>query len=363
MCAGLIRLVATAGVKTCAAMSPSARMRASGGPPRAVPRTVGCVSNLDRTPALQRSGGLATVAARPVAEVFAGKQVALGESTVVRRLLPNLGRRLVGPWCFVDHYGPDDIAGQPGMQVPPHPHIGLQTVSWLLTGQVHHRDSLGSDVTVEPGALGLMTAGAGIAHAEQSPVPHPALLHGVQLWVALPDRARAQGPHWEHHRSLPVLREAGATTTVILGSLAGAASPGSTYSPLVGADLALDPGGATLLPLEPEFEHAVLVMSGEVLVDGVPLGPGAMLYLGCGRRDLPVTSASGARALLLGGAPFEEQIVMWWNFVARDNDEIVAARSAWNGRAGFADVPGFDGFRLPAPALPPGRLRPGGAVR
>jgi redox-sensitive bicupin YhaK (pirin superfamily) len=295
--------------------------------------------------------------------VFAGKQVTLGESTVVRRLLPNLGRRLVGPWCFVDHYGPDDIAAQPGMQVPPHPHIGLQTVSWLLTGEVHHRDSLGSDVTVDPGALGLMTAGAGIAHAEQSPVPHPALLHGVQLWVALPDDARAVRPQWEHHTSLPVLQDAGATTTVILGSLAGATSPGTAYSPLVGADVAVDAAGSALLPLEPEFEHAVLVMSGEVDVDGVPLGPGAMLYLGSGRRDLHLASAAGARAMLLGGAPFTEQIVMWWNFVARDNDEIVAARAAWNERSGFSDVPGFDGYRLPAPALPSGRLRPGGAVR
>jgi redox-sensitive bicupin YhaK (pirin superfamily) len=314
-------------------------------------------------PGLSRCGGLADVAADPVHEVFVGKEVALGESTVVRRLLPNLGRRLVGAWCFVDHYGPDDIAAGPGMQVPPHPHIGLQTVSWLLAGEVHHRDSLGSDQVIRPGELGLMTAGAAITHAEQSPASHPALLHGVQLWVALPEAARATAPAWAHHTDLPVVRDRGAAATVIMGSLAGATSPGPAHSPLVGAEVALDPGAELLLPLEPEFEHAVLVMSGAVEVDGAALSPGAMIYLGCARRDLRLSSAGGARVLLLGGAPFEEEIVMWWNFVARDNDEIVAARDQWTGGTAFGDVAGFHGVRLPAPDLPGGRLMPGGAVR
>jgi redox-sensitive bicupin YhaK (pirin superfamily) len=321
------------------------------------------MSNLDRTPSLSHSGGLADVAPRPVHEVFVGKEVALGESTIVTRLLPNLGRRLVGAWCFVDHYGPDEIATVPGMQVPPHPHIGLQTVSWLLDGEVHPRDSIGSDQLIRPGDLGLMTAGAAIAHAEQSPAPHPALLHGVQLWVALPDGARTGPPAWDHHPTPPTMRDSGATATVIMGSLAGETSPGRTYSPLVGVDVALDAAADVLLPLEPEFEHAVLVMSGSVDVDGASLTPGVMIYLGCARRDLRLSSASGARVLLLGGAPFEEQIVMWWNFVARSNDEIVAAREEWMTGSAFPDVAGFDGYRLPAPDLPPGKLKPGGAVR
>jgi redox-sensitive bicupin YhaK (pirin superfamily) len=321
------------------------------------------VSNLDRTPSLSHCGGLTDVAPRPVHEVFAGKKVPLGESTDVWRLLPNLGRRLVGAWCFVDHYGPDDIADGPGMQVPPHPHIGLQTVSWLLDGAVHHRDSLGSDQLITPGGLGLMTAAAAITHAEQSPLPHPALLHGVQLWVALPDAARSLAPAWEHHSSLPVVQDRGATATVILGSLAGAVSPGRTYSPLMGVDIALEPGADSLLPLESDFEHAALVMSGSVDVDGAALTPGAMIYLGCARRDLRLSSPAGARVLLLGGAPFEEEIVMWWNFVARSNDEIVAARGEWIAGDAFPDVAGYDGYRLPAPELPPGRLKPSGAVR
>ena len=308
-------------------------------------------------------GGRSGVATRPVHEVFAGREVMLGESTKVRRLLPNLGRRLVGAWCFADHYGPDDIAAGPGMQVPPHPHMGLQTVSWLLAGEVHHRDSLGSDQVIRPGELGLMTAGDAIAHAEQSPAGHPALLHGVQLWVALPEAARRVAPSWAHHTELPELTAAGLSATVIMGSLAGAVSPGQAHSPLVGADLALDPDSQATLPLEPDFEHAVLAMSGALEVDGTVLAPGAMLYLGCGRRDLQVRSTGGARALLLGGEPFEEQIVMWWNFVGRSSEEIAAARADWAEGNRFGVVGGYVGDRLPAPPLPAGRLTPGGRTR
>jgi redox-sensitive bicupin YhaK (pirin superfamily) len=318
------------------------------------------MSNLDRTPGLTHTGGLADVAVRPVHQFFAGREVLLGESTRVRRLLPNLGRRLVGPWCFVDHYGPEDVSSTGGMAVPPHPHIGLQTVSWLLAGEVHHRDSLGSDQLVRPGSLGLMTAGAGIAHAEHSPVRRPESLHGVQLWVALPQASRAVAPGWEHHDGLPVLRESGGTATVILGELAGATSPGTTFAPMVGADLAVQTD--LLLPLEPGFEYALLALSGSLEVENATLGVGTMLYLGCGRRDLRLRAPSPARVLLLGGEPFDERIVMWWNFVARSNDEIAAAREAWMDGSGFGVVTGA-GERLPAPPMPAGRLRPGGRER
>jgi quercetin 2,3-dioxygenase len=322
------------------------------------------VSNLDRTPDYTECGGLATVAAEPVREVFAGREVVLGESTKVRRLLPNLGRRLVGPWCFVDHYGPDDIATGAGMQVPPHPHVGLQTVSWLLSGEIHHRDSIGSDALIRPRELGLMTSGAAIAHAEQSPPVHPALLHGVQLWVALPDAFRATAPAWSHHAHPPVLEQPGWTATVIMGEVAGAVSPGRAYSPIVGADVALSPGVIASLPLEPAFEHAALVMSGWAEVDGVRLDPGAMIYLGTGRGELRLASEPGARLMLLGGEPFEEEIVMWWNFVARTHDEIAAARAAWMSGGAFGAIDGFaPDDALAAPPLPPGTLRARGRTR
>jgi redox-sensitive bicupin YhaK (pirin superfamily) len=262
----------------------------------------------------------------------------------------------------VDHYGPDDVVNQPGMQVPPHPHFGLQTVSWLLDGQVHHQDSLGNDDVIRPGELGLMTSGRAITHAEHSPVPHPALLHGVQLWVALPDPDRNVAPAWDHHADLPVVTDRGLRATVVMGTLAGAASPGRTYSPLVGVDVDIAAAGDVLLPLEPDYEHAVLVMSGSLDASDVALGPGAMLYLGCSRRDLRMRSEDGARVLLLGGEPFDEQIVMWWNFVARTSDEITAAREDWMSGTRFGAVVGA-GEPLAAPSLPSGGLKPGGSVR
>lgn len=320
------------------------------------------MSNLDSAAALVECGGRRDIGAEPVRQVFAGREVALGPGTAVRRLLPNLGRRLVGPWCFVDHYGPDDIAREPGMQVPPHPHIGLQTVSWLLDGQVLHRDSLGSEQLIRPGELGLMTAGRGIAHSEQSPAGHPPILHGAQLWIALPDAHRHVAPAFEHHARLPVLHDAGLRATVLMGTLAGATAPGTTYSPTVGVDLAVDAGAEHRLPLEPDFEYAALTAAGVAEVDGVVLPPGSLLYLGCGRREVAVRATTDSRLLLLGGEPFAERIVMWWNFVARTGEEIAAAREAWLDGSTFGTVPG-GGTPLAPPPPPPGRLKPGGATR
>ncbi|MFB6629228.1 pirin family protein [Streptomyces sp. NPDC056362] len=321
------------------------------------------MSNLDRQAALTVCGGRGFVVAEPVRELLSPRRVQLGESTEVRRLLPNLGRRMIGAWAFVDHYGPDDIADEPGMQVPPHPHMGLQTVSWLHEGEVLHRDSTGSLQTVRPRELGLMTSGRAISHSEEGPRPHARLLHGAQLWVALPDAHRHVEPHFEHHADLPRVTAPGLTATVILGSLDGAASPGTTYSPLVGADLALAAGTETALPLEPDFEYAVLAMSGEAEVDGVPVLPGSMLYLGCGRTELPLRAVSDAGLMLLGGEPFEEEIVMWWNLVGRTDEEIREAREQWMTSDRFGEVKGYDGGRLDAPEVPPTPLKARGRVR
>ncbi|MCX4585486.1 pirin family protein [Streptomyces sp. NBC_01481] len=321
------------------------------------------MSNLDRQAALSVCGGRGFVVAEPVRELLSPRRVQLGESTVVRRLLPNLGRRMVGAWAFVDHYGPDDIADEPGMQVPPHPHMGLQTVSWLHDGEVLHRDSTGSLATVRPRELGLMTSGRAISHSEESPKPHARFLHGAQLWVALPDEHRNVEPHFQHHTDLPTVTAPGLSATVILGELAGAASPGTTYTPLVGADLALARGAELNLPLVPDFEYAVLAMSGEAHVDGVPVLPGSMLYLGCGRTELPLRAESDAGLMLLGGEPFEEEIVMWWNFVGRSHEEIEQARTDWMTGSRFGEVKGYGGGPLAAPELPAVALKPRGRVR
>lgn len=322
------------------------------------------VSNLDLRPRpATPCGGRQDVAARPVRELLSPREASIGGSTVVRRLLPSLGRRMVGAWCFVDHYGPDDIAGEPGMQVPPHPHTGLQTVSWLHDGEVLHRDSLGSLQTVRPGELSLMTAGRAIAHSEESPRDHAPMLHGAQLWVALPAAHRHTTPAFEHHADLPRVTGPGLAATVILGALAGARSPGTTYSPLTGADIALADGADLRLPVAADFEYAVLTMSGSTEVDGVRLDPGSMLYLGCGRTELPLRALSDAGLLLLGGVPFEERIVMWWNFVARTGEEIAEAREAWMAGERFGTVRGYDGPPLPAPVLPASPLKPRGRTR
>ncbi|MER5281443.1 pirin family protein [Streptomyces sp. NPDC002809] len=321
------------------------------------------MSNLDRQAALSVCGGRGFVVAEPVRELLTPRHVQLGESTEVRRLLPNLGRRMVGAWAFVDHYGPDDIADEPGMQVPPHPHMGLQTVSWLHEGEVLHRDSLGSLETIRPRELGLMTSGRAISHSEESPRPHVAMLHGAQLWVALPDAHRHVEPHFQHHTDLPTVTAPGLAATVILGTLDGATSPGTAYTPIVGADLALSRGAEARLPLDPDFEYAVLSMSGEAEVDGVPVLPGSMLYLGCGRTELPLRAESDAGLMLLGGEPFEEEIVMWWNFIGRSHEEIEEARQAWAEGSRFGEVNGYDGDRLSAPELPPVALKPRGRVR
>ncbi|MEU6990970.1 pirin family protein [Streptomyces sp. NPDC046465] len=321
------------------------------------------MSNLDRQAVPSLCGGRGFVVAEPVRELLSPRRVRLGASTEVRRLLPNLGRRMIGAWAFVDHYGPDDIADEPGMQVPPHPHMGLQTVSWLHDGEVLHRDSTGSLQTIRPRELGLMTSGRAISHSEESPKPHARFLHGAQLWVALPDAHRHTDPKFEHHAELPTVTAPGVEATVLLGDLDGSRSPGSTYSPIVGADLTLTSGTEARLPLDPDFEYGVLSMSGEVHVDGVPVLPGSMLYLGCGRTELPLRADSDAGLMLLGGEPFDEELIMWWNFVGRTQEEIEQARADWMTGSRFGEVKGYDGTPLPAPELPDLPLKPRGRAR
>jgi redox-sensitive bicupin YhaK (pirin superfamily) len=209
-----------------------------------------------------------------------------------------------------------------------------------------------------------MTAGHGIAHAEQSPVSHPRYLHGAQLWVALPDAHRETAPAFEHHATLPGFTSDGLTATVLMGSFGGATSPGRPYTPLMGADLDLAAGADVEVPLEPGFEYGLLASSGSATVEGAPLDRGAMLYLGTGRRSLRLTAAEPARLLLLGGEPFEERLVMWWNFVGRSGEEIADYAEQWNAESErFGEVAGYDGNRLEAPPLPPVSLKPRGRER
>jgi len=302
--------------------------------------------------------------ARPAVEVLTARDVPLGgvRAMRVRRTLPQRARSLIGAWCFADHYGPEDVTTTAdGMFVPPHPHAGLQTVSWLFSGELEHRDSLGTHALVRPGELNIMTGGHGICHSEVS-TPRVRTLHGVQLWVALPD-AHREAPRDFQHYVPPTVDLGGATARVFLGELAGARSPVLTFTPLLGAEIGVEPQAQVTLDVDPRFEHGVLVDTGAVTMAGTELARTDLGYVGVGAAELTLANPGEepARVILLGGPPFGEQIIMWWNFVARSHEEIVAFREAWEHETDrFGRIDGFEGTprRLPAPALPNTRLKP-----
>ena len=258
----------------------------------------------------------------------------------VRRALPRRNRRMVGAWCFIDHMGPATV-DEHGLAVAPHPHIGLQTVTWLLTGEALHRDSLGTEQVIVPGQLNLMTAGHGVAHSEEGTGSYRGELHGVQLWVAQPDHTRHGLPAFEHHADLPHLALDHCIATVLIGDIAGVASPARRDTDHVGIDLDLGTG-ATTMPLRTDYEHALVVLAGTCILDGAEVTPGHLAYLGLGRDALTVNTPGPARALVVGGVPFDQPVLMWWNYVARTHDEITTAHHDWTAdttRFGHVDSP------------------------
>jgi len=315
-------------------------------------------------------------------ELLAPRAVPLGgpRAMTVRRTLPQRQRSLIGSWCFLDHYGPDPIAGSGGMRVARHPHTGLATVSLLFTGGIAHRDSTGTEALVRPGEVNLMIAGHGISHQEFS-TTGTTLLHGVQLWYALPDATRDIPPAFEHYAPEPVVSD-GATVKVFLGSLAGSTSPVETWTPpLVAAEVNLEAGARLSLELNPGFEYGVLLDTGDLTVNASAVPLDHLAYLPLGQRSVSLEAgAAPVRLILIGGEPLGEQIVMWWNFVGRTHEEIVAYRAAWQAEIGLDastapdDVTEPNGLRherfgpyppgqpspLPAPLMPNARLRPRG---
>ncbi|MGI9821915.1 pirin family protein [Agromyces sp. Marseille-Q5079] len=349
------------------------------------------MSNLERDP-VELVGPPAPSHATAI-QVLAPRDVPLGgpRAMNVRRTLPQRGRTTIGAWCFADHYGPDEVAASGGMLVPPHPHTGLQTVSWLFEGEIEHHDSTGSAEFVRPGAVNLMTAGRGIAHSEVS-TPGTTRLHGVQLWVALPDASRRVAPFFEHADTEPVAID-DAIVRVFAGSLPGVDAEASVtvFSPLVGAQIELPAGGEAWIELDPSFEHGLLVDLGPVTATIPPIEGEAddapadadpiavtghsthlerseLGYVALGHEGVRLRAASSApvRVILIGGVPFGEELVMWWNFIGRNHDEVAEFRRQWqadvisggdaDGR--FGTVEGFDGPPLPAPELPTVRLKP-----
>ena len=276
----------------------------------------------------------------------------------IRRTLPHRHIRTIGAWCFVDHYGPTNQVD--AMSVAAHPHTGLQTVSWLFSGEVEHRDSLATVQTVLPGELNLMTSGRGIAHSELS-INNQRLLHGVQLWTVLPDVHRNVEPSFNHYSDLPVFEWKKIEVRLFIGEFLGQRSAAKTFTPLVGAEIDLPSGSTTEIPANHSFEYGILVISGEARINGNLVQAGELHYVPTGKANLVLGSLSGAKLILLGGQPFEEKIVMWWNFIGRSHDEIVQMREDWQNQS-----PRFPGFvdriggRIPAPMIPNLRLSPRG---
>lgn len=255
----------------------------------------------------------------------------------VRRALPKRDRRTVGPWCFVDHFGPVSEAQSNQMQVGPHPHIGLQTVTWLIEGEVLHTDSVGSEQMIRPGQLNLMTAGRGISHAESAQYSADGS-HGVQFWVAQPESTRHGDPAFEHHSELPVVEYGDTLAHVLVGSFAGETSPARTDWPMVGVELVVN-AGTFEVPLNPEFEHGLIATAGGITVEEIDVTPGLMTYFPEGRSSLRFVAHQPGRVLFFGGQPFESKIKMWWNFVARTSEEIEEAQQQWNsGSDRFGEV-------------------------
>jgi quercetin 2,3-dioxygenase len=291
------------------------------------------------------AGGTAVEPA-PVLEIATGREAVVGAMTV-RRVLPRRLRRTVGAWCFADVMGPVLVREGQGIDIGPHPHIGLHTVTWLLAGEMLHRDSLGSEQLIRPGQLNLMTAGNGVAHAEEG-TDYRGRVHGVQLWVAQPESTRHGPPAFEHHAELPEVAGGAGRARVLVGSVGDVTSPARTDTPLVGLDGALE-AGVSRWPLRPDFEHALLVLEGSIGVDDQSLVPGQLAYLGEGREDITLLSAAPARVLLLGGVPFPEPVLMWWNYVARSRAEVDAAVRDWNAHAGRFGTVASELPRIPSP--------------
>ena len=267
----------------------------------------------------------------------------------VRRALPTRERRMVGAWCFLDHAGPVDFPAGGGVQVGPHPHIGLQTFTWMIEGEILHSDSLGNRQWIRPGQVNVMTAGHGISHSEESSNDRAGRNQLVQLWIALPDGERERAPMFQHCPELPRIQRDGFDITLLVGDWLGATSPATVFSPLLGADLCADAAVTTTLPLRPEFEHAVVCLEGEIRVEGETLAPGALLYFGTGRETLRIETDAAARLLLVGGEPFGKDVLLWWNFVGRTAEDMVQATQDWSHGDRFGEVPGTKLRRLVAP--------------
>jgi redox-sensitive bicupin YhaK (pirin superfamily) len=285
----------------------------------------------------------------PTPTVIESKRKDLGEGFFVRRLLPHAQARHVGPFVFFDHMGPAQFAAGGGIDVRPHPHIGLATVTWLFEGAIHHRDSLDSDVVIHPGDVNWMTSGSGIVHSERTPLAMrdaPHVLHGIQVWVALPDADQETDAAFAHHpaATLPSFMVDGAQLTLIAGTAYGHQSPPRVFAPMYFLEARIAAGHSLALPAE-HGEHGIYVVTGEVNLDNTRVPATSMATQTGGE---PVLRAdSDALVMLFGGAPLDGERHLWWNFVSTSKERIDQARAAWSSGT-MGGVPGDAEF-IPLP--------------
>jgi redox-sensitive bicupin YhaK (pirin superfamily) len=276
--------------------------------------------------------------------------------TTVERLLPQAQLRRIGAWVFADLFGP--LQSDAPMSVAAHPHTGLQTATWLFAGAVEHNDSLGSCKTIVPKQLNLMTAGHGISHSELQVAADQAL-HAIQLWIALPEESRNAPASFDHYADLPNVALPGLSATVFVGSFLGHNAPSKVHSPLVGAELNIESNSKIEFSLNPEFEHGFIAIEGSAIVNSESLDAKQLAYVSDGASKVEIeTGETAAKIIYLGGQPFTEPLVMWWNFIARSHDEIVQMRSEWEANSSrFGNVAGELSSKIPAPELPPIQLK------
>lgn len=283
---------------------------------------------------------------------FPLRRAEIGQGTVIKRALPSKHKRMIGAWCFLDHAGPAHFPQGDGLDIGPHPHIGLQTFTWMIEGTMMHYDSLGNQQLLRPRQVNLMTAGYGISHAEVAPETETHI-HAAQLWIALPDDLINMAPAFEHYPELPVVTDQGIEFTVLVGKFLTAQSPVKVHSELLGVDLYSADSTRAVLPLNPKFEYGFLALEGTASINGHELTDDNMVILEPGLEQVQVEIHAGSRILLLGGEPFETPILLWWNLVGRNMEELKVAREQWMmGHERFGSIPEYDGPRLEAPAFP-----------
>jgi redox-sensitive bicupin YhaK (pirin superfamily) len=303
------------------------------------------------------SGTQMRPSAQPVVLNSISGRKAEGSDFNLRQTLPCRDRRMIGAWCFLEHTGPNDVQAGSRMRISPHPHAGVQAFTWMVEGELLHRDSLGNKQVIRSGEVNLLTAGRGVSHCEESLADASPRVHAVQLWIALPEAMRACEPSFVHYATLPALALAGFSLTLLVGRLFGEESPVPVNSPLIGFELVTNGAADTIIPLRGDFEYGVMVLVGEAVVAGKRLFPGELLYVGEHHTRLKVHCDGAASLLLVGGKPLTERPLLWWNFVGRNREELTEYARLWNVSAHFGVVPDCDGMRVLAPVVPTGIAR------